>query len=74
MNILPLLVEVRNCLCPSFIAISTVYNRTSYLGEFVDGGAVMFKNITWASVAAGCARACVLPARESMAEPLCSKT
>ena len=43
---LPLLVEVRYCLFPSFIAISTVYKQNVYLGEFIDGSSVMFKNIT----------------------------
>ena len=47
MNNPPLLVEVRNCLFPYFIAISKVYRQSSecFLGKFVDGGAVMFKNI-----------------------------
>ena len=52
--------------------------RTSYLGVFVDGGAVMYKNMTsylGKCVAAVCARACVfLPARVLMPVPLCLKT
>ena len=34
------IVDVSNCLFTSFIAISTVYSRTFYLGEFGDSGAV----------------------------------
>ena len=50
----------------------------SYLGACVDGGAVMFENIM-SYLGKGrcdvCACLCVLiPARVSMAEPLCLKT
>ena len=76
MNDLLLLVEGRNCLFPSFLQFLQYIDRTCYLGEFVDGRAVMFKNITsYLSVSLQCVSVRVfLPARLSMAEPLCLET
>ena len=74
MNDLLLLVLVEK----SSSLLLSQFLQSSYLGVFVDGGAVMYKNMTsylGKCVAAVCARACVfLPARVLMPVPLCLKT